>query len=75
MGKDVQDISCAVNEDCGLYPFRLFVATKQHLMLIDLRQPAEPVLAAMHHLQCPPTSITTSHLTHDKSIMEDSCHN
>lgn len=59
-----EGILCVQIEDWQ--PFHVFIATKTHLMLIDLRQPAETLLDVPHNLVLPPTSITLSH-AHNKT--------
>ena len=50
----VRGVTCAVIEDYHLQPFHCFVATSSKLVLLDLRQPSEPLLSVLHHLAEPP---------------------
>jgi hypothetical protein len=50
-------ITCIQNRDSTWQPFHLFLTTNTHLMLIDLRQPEEPLLSVLHHLAHPPITV------------------
>lgn len=63
-------ITCAVSEDSHLKPFCCFVTTRTHLILVDLRQPTEPLFTVLHHLALAPVHISCLHSS-NKSASKD----
>lgn len=57
MGDDTEDIVCIVSVSSHQQPFHCLMATRTQLLLVDVRQPSEPVLAVLHHLTQPPVHI------------------
>lgn len=68
--KGIEGIACAIIQDSLRQPFHLFVATGSHLVLIDLRQPTEPLWTVLHYLAQAPLSITLLHANNGTSILD-----
>lgn len=62
-----EGVMCVQILDCQWHPFHLLVATKTHLMLVDMRQPAEPLFKVSHHLLHPPVAVTSLQLQNQTS--------
>lgn len=67
--KGIEGITYAIIQDSLRQPFHLFVTTKSHLMLIDLRQPTEPLWTVLHYLAQAPVSTTLLHANNGTSIL------
>ncbi len=66
LGEGAEDeIMCIGN---GQHPFHVLVATRTNFMLLDSRQPAEPLLTLLHHLAWPPVSMTLIRTAKNTSI-------
>ena len=61
----VTEIMCVCKGD---RPFHVVVATQRYVHLVDLRQPAEPLLTQLHHLMQPPASVNLLHNVEEASI-------